>query len=69
MDRDLLEKLLVAQVLTLANTMNLVWHAKHPGGSTSSDFVGDAIRSIRSNQAELIVRLLAPDTAGGSDQP
>ncbi len=63
MDRDLAEKLLVAQVLTLAAAMKE--EKRQHGVSSTSDFVYDAIRLIRRKQADIIHELLAPPETGG----
>jgi hypothetical protein len=57
MDRDLLEKLLTAQVLTLARLMELEHTVK---GGTISDQTNAAIRKIRDKQADVIRKLLEP---------
>lgn len=61
MERDLIEKLLTAQVLTLAEIMQARAETKNSHGSR----LGDAIREIRQQQADVIRKLLAePGTAG-----
>lgn len=70
MDRDLIEKALTAQVLTLAGVMKLEWHRRN-SGNTTSNFRHEAVAAVRDSQADLIAELLAPpppsspDTAGG----
>lgn len=62
MDRDLVEKLLTAQVLTLAVALTAEWHRNHNG--SCGDHLSDAIRLVKQKQAEVISALLAaPDTA------
>lgn len=58
MERDLLEKLLVAQVLTLAAALRVEWHQKHSG--STGDHVQEAVREIRQRQADIITKLTAP---------
>ena len=56
-NKELLETLLAAQVLTLAKTIEI---RKNMGGSShsSSDhFVGDAIREIQRDRASILQRL------------
>lgn len=66
MDRDLIEKLLTAQVLALAAAMQAVEGIKNPHKLGGTDFTAQAIELIRRRQAEVIATLLAaPETAGG----
>lgn len=58
MDRDLLEKLLTAQVLALGKMLTAEALAR--GVSGGGDRVGEAIRLIRREQADVIRELLAP---------
>lgn len=55
-NKELLETLLVAQVLTLAKTIEI--RENPPGASKSKDFIPDALRLLAQKKPE-VLRLLA----------
>lgn len=55
-DRDLLEKLLTAQVLTLAAVNKLLKMQKNPG-SIVSDSIGTTVDQIRDERTAIIAEL------------
>lgn len=66
MEQDLIEKLLTAQVLTLAAVLRAEWRAKNPNAVSSNDYTREATSLIKARQADLIRLLLSTCETDGS---
>lgn len=57
MEKELLETLLAAQVLSLAKAIEISKNMDGHSHSSSDHFVGDAIREIRQQRSSILQRL------------